>query len=582
MKKSRTPGLYEHKNGVFYLRRQIPLPLRAFFGGKAEWKESLGVRDYGTAKALFAAADAKLQARLKIARETVGSPDNKIDEEKAAQLVAQFLLGPANDSTLADKAERRAAFALASIANLIDEEYRQALEERLVHDPDERSAMPFPDPIERLRDDLHRGRIERVLPLMEEFLAFSKLDHPNRRDERILAEALLQRLVDPEVHARKAFSIDRTLEQLLPSKKHRDGRVSDVLAYWKTIRSGARKQTVVEYELAVDRFISLFGDLPAKDVTPDLGQAYANAIELLPSPLSAAERAQPFRDLVAHLLRHGRGDRAKLAPASVKKFTGGMSAIFAAAEKAFGLAGNPFAKIKVTGQKNGKVRVQQPRRPFTEEMMTKIFCSPMFTGCKGARIAQRAKAGDLILQDNIYWLFLLAAATGARIEELGQLLVADVRQEHGIWVLTLDDLGEEQEVKTDSSRRRVPLHPKLLALGFIDWAVKGRSAGDMVFRGLTLNTVDKWTNGLSRQANNYLDRIGISDPAYVFYSFRHRFKDECRDADIEKSVHDQFTGHAKPDVGSRYGDGAGLKKLHREMCKLPLAYFPTGPIYRTI
>ena len=67
MKKTKTPGLYVHQNGVYYLRREIPEALRSQFGGKSEWKQSLGVRDYEAAKQLFAAEDAKWQARKKVA-----------------------------------------------------------------------------------------------------------------------------------------------------------------------------------------------------------------------------------------------------------------------------------------------------------------------------------------------------------------------------------------------------------------------------------------------------------------------------------------------------------------------------------
>ena len=45
----------------------------------------------------------------------------------------------------------------------------------------------------------------------------------------------------------------------------------------------------------------------------------------------------------------------------------------------------------------------------------------MFTGCAGEADFRRCLPGEEVYADDLYWVFLLAAATGARIEELGQL-----------------------------------------------------------------------------------------------------------------------------------------------------------------
>jgi integrase len=206
--------------------------------------------------------------------------------------------------------------------------------------------------------------------------------------------------------------------------------------------------------------------------------------------------------------------------------------------------------------------------------MQKIFSSPMFTGCAGEADFRRCLPGANLYTDDLYWVFLLGAATGARLEELGQLLVSDVRTEKGVHFLWLDNLGEDQNLKTEGSRRRVPLHPKLIELGFLNWAREGRSADKRVFREVKLNSIDKLTHNLSRRANRYLDRIGIDERNYVFYSFRHKFKDECRDAEIPANIHDQLTGHYQPSVASKYGEGASLATLDRAIKRLKLPYFP--------
>jgi len=39
----------------------------------------------------------------------------------------------------------------------------------------------------------------------------------------------------------------------------------------------------------------------------------------------------------------------------------------------------------------------------------------------------------------------------------------------------------------------------------------------------------------------------------VFHSFRHSFKDACRECGIEEAIHDALTGHSGGGVGRSYG-----------------------------
>ena len=77
------------------------------------------------------------------------------------------------------------------------------------------------------------------------------------------------------------------------------------------------------------------------------------------------------------------------------------------------------------------------------------------------------------------WIPLIALFSGARLEEIGQLLCTDVRIEEGIDYFNLLDLPNEDEhdedgghvkkLKTLDAGRRVPIHPELVAMGFLDY-----------------------------------------------------------------------------------------------------------------
>jgi integrase len=73
------------------------------------------------------------------------------------------------------------------------------------------------------------------------------------------------------------------------------------------------------------------------------------------------------------------------------------------------------------------------------------------------------------LPPNARWAALIGLYTGARASEVGQLLTVDIFEEDGVPCLRISDEGEHQKVKTDVSLRTIPIHPDLLALGFLDW-----------------------------------------------------------------------------------------------------------------
>src|SRR5262249_22492366 len=81
------------------------------------------------------------------------------------------------------------------------------------------------------------------------------------------------------------------------------------------------------------------------------------------------------------------------------------------------------------------------------EVLQKLFPSPIFT----QRLRVRAGRGEAA-----YWLPILALYSGARLEELGQLVVEDLKQTpHGISYFEVTARGEEQKIKGKGLSRSV-------------------------------------------------------------------------------------------------------------------------------
>jgi integrase len=128
-----------------------------------------------------------------------------------------------------------------------------------------------------------------------------------------------------------------------------------------------------------------------------------------------------------------------------------------------------------------------------------------------------------------YWLPYLALFTGARLEELGQLRTADVREEERVPYLAIEG-GNGKRIKTRSSRRRIPLHADLGRLGFLHFVAVQREAGhDRLFPQLKATRLGSLTAAWSKWWGRHARvECGVSDPRKTFHSFRHLWKDAAR------------------------------------------------------
>lgn len=239
-----------------------------------------------------------------------------------------------------------------------------------------------------------------------------------------------------------------------------------------------------------------------------------------------------FRDFLA-----ARGQ----SPATVTRKVGILKTLFRTARDYELLTINPADQIRAV-----HVARQKSRVAFSPEDLSKIFNSPIYTS------NYRPLSGG---KEACYWLPLLALCTGARVEELAQLLADDVRSAEGLgWYINVSDDAEHSKLKNAASRRRIPLHRTLLDCGFLDYVESVRSRR-FLFPELKPNPRQKLGGYFSNFFSGYLrKRLRITDTRKVFHSFRHTFKDICRRVGIDEAVHDALTGHTAPHAGRRYGN----------------------------
>jgi integrase len=158
------------------------------------------------------------------------------------------------------------------------------------------------------------------------------------------------------------------------------------------------------------------------------------------------------------------------------------------------------------------------------------------------------------------WIPWLCAFTGCRLDEVAGRDARDIKRVGSTWVLDIP------EGKNEGAPRRIPLHPKLIAEGFIDyWSElpKGGplfpdlTAGRYGRAGTATKNIGRWLRQVQKAAGILL----VEEPRFApNHSWRHRFKSEARRVGedrrpiMSEETSDALTGHYEGKVSRDYGE----------------------------
>lgn len=240
-------------------------------------------------------------------------------------------------------------------------------------------------------------------------------------------------------------------------------------------------------------------------------------------------------------------------------------------------AGYPFGNYEgVSGlrsKKRGDARAE--RGKFSTQELQTIFQLPLWNGSAGED--DRYSLGHEVIHDAAYWVPIIGAFEGARREEICGLLLNDVEidsiGDFGMPCLRIET-STVRRVKNAQSKRRVPLHPELLRLGFADYVTELRRLGHtLLFPELRAASQDTPMGDVfddSWQAMRAAALPNAKEERKVFHSLRHWCNNEMKQAGVAAEVRKDILGHTNGDVNEgRYAEMARMRLMADAMSHLP-------------
>lgn len=327
----------------------------------------------------------------------------------------------------------------------------------------------------------------------------------------------------------------------------------------------------------IEHFTEIMGDLSLGELDRDVVKDYVNKMQNMPGNLYLMRRKYKISDthkLIEKALVDGQPVMSRDA---IGRHIESLGSMLKWAKNERYLFDNPAENV--LAQRRVMVREQDRRDLFTDDELVQIFSADWFK--KGGGTPNQYGRYTSFRPFH-YWLPLLALYVGGRINELCQLYLTDVREDkNGVAYIDFnldapDKMMDEEtqavgdkSLKTVNAIRQVPLHPRLIELGLLEYVDALKAAGyDRLFPELKHNKVKGYRAAPSKWFNeNYFGKVlGFPrDGKKTFHSLRHTFINVVDGFETNERTIAQLVGHVRgsttamttyrkdADVGEQFG-----------------------------
>jgi integrase len=156
------------------------------------------------------------------------------------------------------------------------------------------------------------------------------------------------------------------------------------------------------------------------------------------------------------------------------------------------------------------------------------------------------------------------------LEEFAQLRRSDIRCENDVWFLDIND-EDTKQVKNEQSKRRVPIHPRVRELGFLDYVrTTAPKVDDQVFPQLRPGGPDrKLGYSFTKWWTRYRRDIGVYERGLDYHAFRGSVATRLAAAGVSLDLRNELLGHEGKSVDERvYQKGLPLDVLADAIARL--------------
>ena len=308
-----------------------------------------------------------------------------------------------------------------------------------------------------------------------------------------------------------------------------------------------RYKTEEEIRNSVKFLTECFGDIPIGDITKEKSNIIKSHIKNYPKNRTKNPK---YRDKDFHsLMKMKIPQKDIIHLTTINKHLGNLSSFMIWCVNNGYCNSNPFTGMKIKQKKSPR----DERDRFSEKELKEIFSKYNYLNYTNVEKDSYSR----------YWVPLISCFSGMRVGEICSLYLDNIREIKGNhrkkrWCFDIleEPNRPDKRLKTQSSRRIVPIHDTLIELGFIDFIklLKKDPERKRVFEEL-IYSEGTYGRSISRFFNNrYLPLLGIKTNKNGFHSFRHSVIDHLKQLGVEPHFINELVGHSQGNIDlDRYG-----------------------------
>jgi len=296
-------------------------------------------------------------------------------------------------------------------------------------------------------------------------------------------------------------------------------------------------KTKMETDGVFKLILDLLGDIPIDII--DRGKVREFRERLLKLPPNVYKVYPKYSPLdVLEMIDKGKLKAEPMSITSVNKHLARLSSLMIYSIKEGHRTDNPASEMNI----KQKRRADEERKAYDKEDIQKIIKNLPHDPQKPER----------------FWIPMICMLSGMRLDEACQLYKEDIRQVKddssgdGIWCVNVNDC-KDKKLKNLSSQRIIPIHPRLIELGFLDY-VKQCPGGGRLWENLKRCKVNGYSNSLGKWYQRFNRQHVTEDPQKTFHSLRHSFADTLKQLQVEGAIISELMGHSNSSITTgRYG-----------------------------